>query len=243
MSSVYGLIGYPLSHSFSPEYFTKKFEELEINAKYNLYPLENIGLLKGVLDSEPLLCGLNVTVPYKQTILPFLDNVDNTAFDIGAVNCIKITNSKLSGYNTDVVGFEKSLTPLLQPQHTKALILGTGGASKAVGYTLKKIGIPYTLVSRNKKQNTISYEDVDSACIEEHLLIINTTPLGMYPNMQSTPHIPYKHIGHKHLLYDLVYNPTQTVFLHKGHEQGATVKNGLEMLQIQAEASWGIWNS
>lgn len=243
MQSVYGLIGYPLSHSFSPGYFKGKFAKAEIDAVYRLFPLANIKELPKLLAEHSSLSGLNVTIPYKEQVIPFLDDIDNAAKTIAAVNCIKISNGKLKGYNTDVIGFEQSLAPLLQPQHTKALVLGTGGAAKAVAYVLDKLNIDYKLVSSSGKTGTVAYEDISAATVDEHTLIINTTPLGMHPNIDACPDIPYSALGETHLLYDLIYNPEETLFLKRGKAQGATTKNGYEMLVLQAEASWDIWNN
>ena len=196
-----------------------------------------------MVKSQPLLCGLNVTIPYKTAIIPYLDVVDTIADETGAVNCISIKNGIKSGYNTDVIGFEESLKPLLKPFHTLALVLGTGGASKAVCYVLKKLGIEYLQVSRSKRMDTITYDELTEDFIKAHTLIINTTPLGMQPNTDSCPDLPYQYVGSQHLLYDLIYNPADTKFLSLGKQYGATIKNGLEMLQLQAEASWTIWNS
>lgn len=243
MQSVYGLIGYPLSHSFSPGYFKEKFAKAEIDAVYRLFPLANIKELPKRLAEHSSLSGLNVTIPYKEQVIPFLDDIDNAAKTIAAVNCIKISNDKIKGYNTDIIGFEQSLAPLLQPQHTKALVLGTGGAAKAVAYVLDKLNIDYKLVSSSGKTGTVAYEDISAATVDEHTLIINTTPLGMHPNIDACPDIPYSALGETHLLYDLIYNPEETTFLKRGTAQGATTKNGYEMLVLQAEASWDIWNS
>ncbi len=243
MQSVYGLIGYPLSHSFSPGYFKEKFAKAEIDAVYRLFPLANIKELPKLLAEHSSLSGLNVTIPYKEQVIPFLDDIDEAAKTIGAVNCIKINSNKLKGYNTDIIGFKKSLAPLLQQQHTKALILGTGGAAKAVAYVLDKFNIDYKLVSSSGKTDTIAYEDISTATVQEHTLIINTTPLGMHPNTDACPDIPYSALGEAHLLYDLIYNPEETTFLKRGKAQGANTKNGYEMLVLQAEASWDIWNS
>lgn len=243
MQSVYGLIGYPLSHSFSPGYFKEKFAKAEIDAVYRLFPLANIKELPKLLAEHSSLSGLNVTIPYKEQVIPFLDDIDNAAKTIAAVNCIKISNGKIKGYNTDVIGFEQSLAPLLQPQHTKALVLGTGGAAKAVAYVLDKLNIDYKLVSGSGKIGTVAYEDISAATVDEHTLIINTTPLGMHPNIDACPDIPYSALGETHLLYDLIYNPEETTFLKRGKAQGANTKNGYEMLVLQAEASWDIWNS
>jgi shikimate dehydrogenase len=239
----FGLIGYPLSHSFSQKYFTEKFQQLGItDARYELYPIETIDGLTAVLQ-DPSLCGLNVTIPYKQAVMPFLDVVDPVVQDIGACNCIRIQNGKLTGYNTDVVGFEDSLTGKLGPEHKRALILGTGGASRAVEYVLRKLGIGYCYVSRGGGKGALRYEEVDSEVMYEHTLVINTTPLGMYPKVDECPPLPYDAIGPQHFLFDLVYNPALTMFLRSGQERGAATENGYDMLVGQAEESWRIWNS
>lgn len=239
----YGLIGYPLSHSFSKGYFAEKFLKENItDANYDVFPLEKIEDFTALYQNKENLIGLNVTIPYKQQVIPFLDELDETSANIGAVNTVKFTQGKRIGYNTDAYGFEMSLKPMLQSHHTNALILGTGGASKAVEYVLKKLGISFQYVSRNKSDNTISYEQLDEFIIHNSKLIINCTPIGMYPNVDVAPNIPYNAISEKHLLYDLVYNPEETLFLKKGKEKGAQTKNGLEMLYLQAERSWEIWN-
>lgn len=240
----YGLIGYPLSHSFSKKYFTEKFILESINdVVYDIYPLENIIELPGLLKREPSLCGLNVTIPYKEQVISYLDEMSPVVEKIGACNCIKIEDGKLIGHNTDVLGFERSLLKKLKPSHSAALVLGTGGAAKAVQYVLDKHGISFLQVSRSKSANTISYEELDNEIISTHLLIINTTPLGMYPNTESAPPIPYEFIGDSHYLFDLVYNPVKTMFLKNGELQGAQTENGSDMLVDQAEGSWAIWNS
>lgn len=241
----FGLIGYPLSHSFSENFFSEKFLKDGVrDAEYRLFPIDNIVKLPELLVSNPSLCGLNVTIPYKQTVFPFLDFVDEVAKEIGAVNCIDIqrANGKpyLRGYNTDAYGFEASLIPLLKPWHTRALVFGNGGAAKAVRFVLKKLNIDCTVISR--QSGFMSYEDLDSSIMANHTLLINTTPLGMHPNIHGVPAIPYKLIGEKHLAYDLVYNPEQTQFLKNAQENGGSVKSGLEMLYLQAEKSWYIWN-
>ncbi|MBK6276450.1 MAG: shikimate dehydrogenase [Saprospirales bacterium] len=240
----FGLIGYPLSHSFSKGYFAEKFaKENIVDCKYDVFPLEKIEDFVELCNDKKNLIGLNVTIPYKEKIIPFLDELDETAANIGAVNTIKFSNGKEIGYNSDAYGFEMSLKPLLKQHHTKALILGTGGASKAVEYVLRKLGISFQYVSRNKNEKAISYEELNEAIIQHSKLIINTTPIGMYPNIDTAPDIPYNFITDKHLLYDLIYNPEETLFLKKGKEKGAQTKNGLEMLYLQAERSWEIWNS
>jgi shikimate dehydrogenase len=242
----YGLIGYPLGHSFSKNYFEEKFIAENItNASFHLFPIEAISEFKNIIATNKNLQGLAVTIPHKQAVMPHLHSISPEATAIGAVNCISIKNGITTGYNTDVVGFELSLKPLLQPQHTQALVLGTGGASKAVQYVLKKLHIPYIVVSRtkNEAENIICYEDVHQNVIEQHKLIINTTPLGMTPNEEGLPNIPYNLLTPNHLFYDLVYKPAQTLFLQKGQEQGSTIKNGFEMLILQAEKNWKIWNA
>ena len=243
----YGLIGYPLTHSFSKRFFTEKFEKEEKNESYDNYEISSVDLLPEIIHSDPLLFGLNVTIPYKEKIIPFLDELDDSSARVGAVNTIKIIRKKgrliLKGFNTDVYGFETSLRPLLEPHHRKALILGTGGASKAIKFVLGKLGISFISASIEElKENEIRYEQIDREIIREHLLIINATPLGTYPKTETFPLIPYEYITEKHLLFDLVYNPPMTKFMEKGKQQGAAVKNGLEMLQLQALKSYSIWN-
>jgi shikimate dehydrogenase len=239
---LFGLIGYPLSHSFSKKYFSEKFEREQIAGhRYELFPIENIGLLKQqVLDAHPELCGLNVTIPYKKEVLDFLD--DRSSLPLDACNCIKISAGKLKGFNTDVVGFEASLKTLLLPSHTPALVLGTGGAAEAVRFVLNKLQIPFTAASRSSSPQTVTYASMDADFIAAHKLIINTTPLGTYPNTDECPPVPYEGIGAAHYLFDLVYNPAETKFLKEGKKRGATIKNGEDMLAIQAEESWRIWN-
>ena len=241
---LFGLIGYPLSHSFSEKYFTEKFEQEEITeCSYNLFAIKTIDELPILLRNNPELEGLNITIPYKKQVLPFL-NASNIPDGLDACNCINIKGGKLVGYNTDVTGFEKSLKPLLKSYHKKALVLGNGGATAAVAFVLRKLGISFDIVSRKIHDNsTFTYKEVDKKVMEENTVIINTTPVGLYPNTEVCPDIPYKFIGKSHLLYDLVYNPAKTVFLQKGEEKGATIKNGEEMLVLQAEESWRIWNS
>jgi shikimate dehydrogenase len=239
----YGLIGYPLTHSFSKKYFSEKFDREAIsNVTYELFPIENIGFLKDLLNAEPMLHGLNVTIPYKQEVMKFLDVLSPVVKEINACNCIKIVEGKLIGFNTDVIGFEKSLKKKLKIHHKQAIILGTGGAAKAVEYVLRKNGISYLQVSRNKSETAISYEELTPEIISTHNLIVNTTPLGMYPAIDDAPAIPYGAISSSHYLFDLVYNPAETVFLKKGKMHGADTENGADMLVDQAEASWEIWN-
>jgi len=242
---LFGLIGYPLSHSFSKKYFTEKFEkEGLMDCRYDLFPIDSIEKFPEILKSHPNLYGLNVTIPYKQLVLPYLNSVENIPDELKACNCIKIRNTKLTGYNTDCTGFEKSLTPLLKKHHQRALVLGNGGATIAVIFVLKKLGIGFDIVSRTLHDgSTLTYENVDEKVIKENPVIINTTPLGMYPKTGECPDIPYQFISNQHLFFDLVYNPEKTLFLQKGEERGAAIKNGHEMLVIQAEESWRIWNS
>lgn len=242
----FGLIGFPLTHSFSEKYFKDKFRRENFTDKeYKLFPLKSIDQFPDLIKKNHALCGLNITVPYKESIMPYLDELDNQAKIVGAVNCIKIikqsNRNKLIGFNTDVFGFEESLKPNLKPYHKRAIILGTGGSAKAVVYVLKKLGISFSLVSRNSNTNTILYADLSNSVIQDHLLIINTTPVGMYPDIQNFPQIPYEYLGKQHLLFDLVYNPEKTQFLQKGESQGASIQNGLEMLYAQAEKSMKIW--
>lgn len=240
----FGLIGFPLSHSFSKGYFSKKFENEQItDAQYDIFPIEYIENFTQLCNSTPNLVGLNVTIPHKQNIIPFLDELDIEAKEVGAVNTIKFVNGRKIGYNSDIYGFEMSLKPLLTKEHDFALILGTGGASKAVEYVLNKLNIHFQYVSRKASQKAISYDEVDETLMQKAKLIINTSPVGMYPNINDAPQLPYQFVTNKHLLYDLVYNPEETLFLQKGKEKGAIVKNGLEMLHLQAERSWAIWNN
>lgn len=244
----YGLIGYPLSHSFSKKYFTEKFLNEGIkNHQYELFPIENINALPDLLTENPSLCGLNVTIPHKVNVLPYLNEVEEAAEKIGAVNCISIKSFEgenyLKGYNTDAYGFEESLKPLLQSQHNKALIFGDGGAAKAVKYVLEKLNIEYLVVVRSPKAGAILYAELTAEILGTYKLLINSTPLGMLPNVDTCPEIDYSQLGIEHLAYDLVYNPLETTFLAKAAEQGAVIKNGLEMLYKQAEKAWAIWNN
>jgi shikimate dehydrogenase len=242
---LFGLIGYPLSHSFSKKYFTKKFEQEGLtDCRYELFPIASINELPEILMNHPKLEGLNVTVPYKRQVLPFLHSSKNIPEGIDACNCIHIKEGKLFGFNTDIIGFEKSFTPLLKPHHKKVLVLGNGGAAAAVLFVLKKLFIDCIVVSRELHDNSsLTYNDIDEQLMNEYNIIINTTPLGMSPNENSYPPIPYQFISQDHLLYDLVYNPAKTLFLQKGKEHGAAIKNGEEMLNLQAGESWKIWNA
>lgn len=238
-----GLIGYPLTHSFSGNYFAKKFEREKItDHRYDLFPIASIDELPNLLFSHPDLVGLNVTIPYKEKVLPYLTEMSPEVQAIGACNCIAIRQGSLIGYNTDVIGFARTLERHLQSHHQRALVLGTGGAAKAVYHVLREKGISFTKVSRNAKDNCLAYSDVDQHLIESHQLIINTTPLGMFPDTESKPALSYDAITSNHYLYDLVYNPSRTAFLLEGERRGAVVENGMDMLLIQAEASWDIWS-
>lgn len=240
----FGLIGYPLSHSFSKNFFTKKFSEENIHGcSYELYPISSIDDFTPLLQHEKNIEGLNVTIPYKEAVLPFLSEVTDAVREIGACNCIKIKNGSLKGYNTDVIGFEESLKPLLLPHHKKALILGTGGAAKAVAWVLKKLQIEFIYVSRREGGGIVKYDHINDEMIRNFHLIINTTPVGMQPNAGQKPSLPYGGLSKKHLCYDLVYNPLKTAFLEEAEKRGAVIKNGMEMLITQAEESWKIWNS
>lgn len=243
---LFGLVGKNISYSFSKGYFSDKFRNLQlINHEYVNFDIDKIeDLLSLVNQFKASLKGFNVTIPYKQSIFNYLDEVDATANEIGAVNTVKLTNNgKLIGYNSDVVGFEKSILPLLKKHHTKALILGTGGSSKAVGFVLKKLKIDFYKVSRNPIENReISYSEISEKLLKEHTIIINSSPLGTFPNIDQKPSIPYQFLTNKHLLFDLIYNPAETAFLIEGKKQGAQIKNGFEMLELQAEESWRIWN-
>lgn len=258
----YGLIGYPLSHSFSKKYFTEKFIAEKIkHTAYDLYPLEHIKELPTLLHQNPNLCGLNVTIPHKVNVMKYLDWIEHDAKTAGAVNCIKVIaespvsaafsgelgikghDFRLEGYNTDIYGFDGSLSPLLNHHHDKALILGDGGAARAVKCVLENKGIDYVSVTRKPAEGNILFSELTPHHIAAYKLIINTTPLGTYPNVDECPPIPYEAIGHHHLLFDLVYNPPLTLFMKKGQERGAATKNGYEMLVLQAEKAWEIWNT
>jgi shikimate dehydrogenase len=256
MSKLYGLIGYPISHSFSKKYFSEKFEKENIlDSAYDLFPIESITQLPQLIKDNPELCGLNVTIPYKENVIPFLNELDETAKIVGAVNCIKILNSNnspnslptpfLTGFNTDVYGFRQSIKPFLENHHERALILGTGGASKAVHYVLKEIGIDCFFVTRDKSKvksdKVFDYEELNEYILNAFKLIVNTTPVGMFPDINKAPEIPYEFVTSSHLLYDLVYNPEETEFLKRGKEKGALTVNGLSMLYQQAEEAWRIW--
>ncbi len=243
----YGLIGFPLTHSFSKRYFTEKFATENIDSTYDNFEIDNINKFSDVVKNNPEVIGLNVTIPFKEQVIPFLDELNDSAREIGAVNTVKISPTEnglhLKGYNTDTFGFETSLNPLLKEHHKKALILGTGGASKALKYVLNRLGIEFISASIEElKENEIRYDEIDEKMMMERLLIINATPLGTYPKTETFPNIPYEFITEKHLLFDLVYNPEISVFLRNGQEKGATIKNGYEMLLLQAKKSYEIWN-
>lgn len=243
----YGLIGYPLKHSFSVNYFNEKFNSEGIDAEYVNFEIPSINELPDVIKDNPNLKGLNVTIPYKEKVISYLDELDKDAQAIGAVNVIKIIRQpkgkyKLIGYNSDIIGFTESIEPLLEPHHKKALILGTGGASKAVFHGLKNLGIEAKYVSRTPAAGMLSYEELTPEIMAEYTIIINGTPVGMYPKVDFCPDIPYEYLTPNHLLYDLLYNPNVTLFMKKGEQHGAKTKNGLEMLLLQAFAAWEIWH-
>lgn len=239
----FGLIGYPLAHSFSKKYFEEKFDRETIaDCNYNLFPLKTIQELPSLLKSKPNLMGLNVTIPYKESVIPFLNSVTQEAREIGAVNCIKVVENQLHGYNTDATGFEISLNHFLSDTPEKIFVLGTGGSSKAVCFVLRKLKMDFLKVSRVEVAGQISYHQIESHLGKSNLYI-NTTPLGMFPEVTSAPEIPYNQLTPKDFLFDLVYNPTETEFLKRGKQRGAETKNGLEMLELQAEKSWEIWNN
>lgn len=243
--NLFALVGKNISYSFSKEYFAEKFELLDLYTnEYVNFDIEDITDFPSIYQkNKEQLKGLNVTIPYKEAIIPLLSKISKKAAEIGAVNTIRITKKgKLKGYNTDEYGFSKSIKPLLKKYHEKALVLGTGGASKAIVYTLQKLNIPYKFVSRNPEEGQFSYEALTQKILQEYTIIINCTPVGTYPNIDKSPNIPYEYIGKKHLLYDLVYNPKESLFLLQGKKKGAKTKNGLEMLELQAEKAWDIWN-
>jgi shikimate dehydrogenase len=242
----YGLIGYPLSHSFSKKFFTSFFERESIDAQYLNFEISDLSLLPTLIREHPQLSGLNVTIPYKEAVIPYLDSCDPKAMSIKAVNTIKIERSngniRLRGFNTDLIGFRHSIQPLLRPHHQKALVLGTGGASKAVVAALDELSISTMLVSRKAdNNNSLSYNQLTAEIMNDYTVVVNTTPLGTFPKTEGFPEIPYEYLTDRHLLYDLVYNPVVTQFLQKGAERGAVTKNGAEMLELQALAAWEIW--
>ena len=243
----YGLIGFPLVHSHSKDFFAEKFRREGIDAVYENYEIPEPRLLLEIVKNNPSLRGLNCTIPHKQAIIPLLNELSPEAQEIGAVNVIEIQRQQngdlwLKGYNTDIVGFTESIHPMLKPFHKKALILGTGGASKAIRAGLTRLGLEWKLVSRKGADNVFSYEDITPQLLQEYKVIVNCTPIGMYPHIDEAPNLPYRSMGQEHLLFDLIYNPEETEFMRRGAKAGAMVKNGLEMLQRQALASWKIWN-
>lgn len=239
----FGLIGRNISYSFSRSYFSEKFRTEKISAAYENFDLQDISQFPKILKDNPELEGLNVTIPFKEQIIPFLDALDPVALKIGAVNTIKIEKSgKLTGYNTDHYGFTEAIKPYLKAQYSKALILGTGGASKAIAYALGSLGMQITFVSRTPSKNAISYSQLDQGIMAENKVIINCTPLGTFPNTSDFPPIPIEYISKDHLVFDLIYNPTETKLMELARHQGATVANGQQMLEFQAEKAWGIWN-
>ena len=242
----YGLIGYPLGHSFSIGYFNEKFENEGIDAQYINFEIPSIENLPEILASNPELKGLNVTIPYKEKVISYLDDMSEEARTIGAVNVVRVTHKGnktiLKGFNSDVIGFTQSIEPMLETNtHKKALILGTGGASKAIRYGLQQLGLETLFVSRTPKTGAITYDDITAETIREYNVIVNCTPCGMYPKADQCPKLPYEAMDSRNILYDLIYNPDETLFMQKGKERGAVVKNGLEMLLLQAFAAWEIW--
>lgn len=242
----YGLIGYPLGHSFSIDYFNEKFENEGIDAQYVNFEIPKIENLEEVLASNPELKGLNVTIPYKEKVISYLDEISPEAKEIGAVNVIKVTHKGkktiLKGFNSDVIGFTRSIEPMLETFHQKALILGTGGAAKAIDVGLRSLGIATKFVSRTPRQGVLTYQNITPAVINDYRIVVNCTPVGMYPHADTCPPLPYEAMDMHHLLYDLIYNPDETLFLKKGAQHGATIKNGLEMLLLQAFVSWEFWH-
>ena len=238
----YGIIGFPLGHSFSKGFFTEKFARESIDAQYLNFEIPDATMLKDVLRENPELRGLNVTLPHKQAVIPLLDELSDEAREIGAVNVIRVRDGRLKGFNSDIIGFSESIKPLLQPHHSNALILGTGGASRAIRVGLSRLGIEWTYVTRSPREGMFAYSDLTPEVMKEYTVIVNCSPVGMFPKVDQAPAIPYELLTPKHLLFDLVYNPEDTLFMQKGREQGAIVKNGLEMLHLQAVASWRFWN-
>ena len=244
-NKTYGLVGFPLGHSFSKSFFNEKFLKEGINAEYINFEIENVEKFRDIIQSK-LICGLNVTIPHKSSIIKFLDETDEVAKEIGAVNVVKFirNNGKLilKGYNTDVIGFTNSISKMINSNHKKALILGTGGVSKAIDYSLRRIGIETKFVSRNKKPNILTYDMLNIDIMKEYTIIVNASPIGMYPNINCAPQIPYEYLSKNHIVFDTIYNPSETLFMKLASANGATVKNGLEMLEDQAIAAWNIWN-
>lgn len=238
----YGIIGYPLGHSFSRAFFTEKFQREHIDAEYVNFEIPSADMLPGIVQTNPNLRGLNVTLPHKEAVIPMLDELSDEAKEIGAVNVIRVRDGRLKGFNSDIIGFMDSIRPLLKPWHQHALVLGTGGASRAIRVGLQRLGIEWTYVSRTPAPGRLTYADLTSELMEHYQVIVNCSPVGMFPRVDACPDIPYQLLTGRHLLYDLVYNPQETLFLKRGAERGAAVKNGLEMLHLQALASWRFWN-
>lgn len=238
----YGIIGYPLGHSFSRAFFTEKFQREHIDAEYVNFEIPSADMLPGIVQANPNLRGLNVTLPHKEAVIPMLDELSDEAKEIGAVNVIRVRDGRLKGFNSDIIGFMDSIRPLLKPWHQHALVLGTGGASRAIRVGLQRLGIEWTYVSRTPAPGRLTYADLTSELMEHYQVIVNCSPVGMFPHVDACPDIPYHLLTGRHLLYDLVYNPQETLFLKRGAERGAAVKNGLEMLHLQALASWRFWN-
>ncbi|MFK7814534.1 MAG: shikimate dehydrogenase [Maribacter sp.] len=240
----FGLVGKDISYSFSRGYFAEKFKQLGLdNYSYVNFDLPEIEAFEKLLPNNPEIKGMNVTIPYKEAVIPYLNKLDSKAERIGAVNTIKINKKGLVGYNTDYFGFQKSIEPFLKNYHNNALILGTGGASKAIAFVFEELNIQYKFVSRNPKKNQFSYQDLDKEILEDFSILVNSTPLGTHPNVDQKPYIPYQHLNQKHLLFDLIYNPEKTAFLLEGESRGATICNGSRMLELQAEKAWEIWNT
>lgn len=238
----YGIIGYPLGHSFSRAFFTEKFQREHIDAEYVNFEIPSADMLPGIVQTNPNLRGLNVTLPHKEAVIPMLDELSDEAKEIGAVNVIRVRDGRLKGFNSDIIGFMDSIRPLLKPWHQHALVLGTGGASRAIRVGLQRLGIEWTYVSRTPAPGRLTYTDLTPDLMEHYQVIVNCSPVGMFPRVDACPDIPYQLLTDRHLLYDLVYNPQETLFLKRGAERGAAVKNGLEMLHLQALASWRFWN-
>ena len=238
----YGIIGFPLGHSFSRAFFTEKFQKEHIDAEYVNFEIPSAHLLPEIVRSNPHLRGLNVTLPYKEAVIPMLDSMSDEAREIGAVNVIQVREGRLKGFNSDIIGFMGSLRPLLKPWHQHALVLGTGGASRAIRVGLERLGLDWTYVSRTAAEGRLTYSALTPEVMEHYQVIVNCSPVGMFPKVDACPDIPYHLLSSRHLLYDLVYNPEETLFLKRGAQQGATIKNGLEMLHLQALASWEFWN-
>lgn len=238
----YGIIGYPLGHSFSRAFFTEKFQREHIDAEYVNFEIPSADMLPGIVQTNPNLRGLNVTLPHKEAVIPMLDELSDEAKEIGAVNVIRVRDGRLKGFNSDIIGFMDSIRSLLKPWHQHALVLGTGGASRAIRVGLQRLGIEWTYVSRTPAPGRLTYADLTSELMEHYQVIVNCSPVGMFPHVDACPDIPYQLLTGRHLLYDLVYNPQETLFLKRGAEHGAAVKNGLEMLHLQALASWHFWN-